>query len=325
MAAAKAKKKPADKEVFPDAEKAGNAFLHALGDELHGVRERLRFLSPSPPQLIHIEGGTAESRIALALWWAALLNCGQEDAPCTTCTSCMRIAANVHPDVFFFDGREESVKIDDVRALRPVMGEKPRFGSFRVVILAEAQSMRAEAANSLLKILEEPSRDTCFVFTVPQRERLLPTIVSRGWVLTLPQTISAVPSDERERTISDLLGIFAGNGTGWFQSSFCKSLKVSGSDAGEEGKGSKEASSAEALRNAQAVVNVIQKALMARHTGKTDGRLAEALQGISDNCALAADELCRQAQEELNCQVNPVYAIDSLAANLHMLVRGQGA
>ena len=92
------------------------------------------------------------------------------------------------------DGREGSIKIETVRELRTILGEAPRGDGKRVVILAEAQSLGVEAANALLKSLEEPRPGVCFLLLAPQRERLLPTLVSRGWVVTLAWPEAGTPS-----------------------------------------------------------------------------------------------------------------------------------
>ncbi len=301
MAAAKSRKSAED-IPFPDTHEAGNIFRPALSDEFSRIREKLRFLSSEPPQLLHIEGGEADSRIAMAVWWASLLNCGKPDAPCMACSSCTRIAMAVHPDIFFLDGREGSIKIDDVRGLRPILGEKPHFCSYRVVILAEAQALGIHAANSLLKILEEPSHDTCFVFTVPQRESLLPTLISRGWVLTLPRRSPAGAIEEKEAELFELLGEFIENGTGWFQSSVFKNMDAPG---------------------AQNIVIAVQKALMFRHIGQDKAHLARVFSCITDECALDIDELCRVSQDALANQVNPQYVVDALVTGIYGLVHGK--
>ena len=135
--------------------------------------------------------------------------------PCLSCSSCLRLGVNMHPDLILLDGREGSIKIDDVRGLRPILGEKPHFARWRVIIAAEAQSLGIEAANSLLKVLEDPCPDTCFVFTAPQRERLLPTLVSRGWVVTLPWPEAGRPLAEELRPWEQALGRFVSEGRGW--------------------------------------------------------------------------------------------------------------
>ncbi|MDR2891519.1 MAG: DNA polymerase III subunit delta' [Deltaproteobacteria bacterium] len=107
-------------------------------------------------------------------------------APCLDCPVCLRYVSKLHRDMFFFDGSAESIKIDEVREMRAVLGEPPREGRLRVVIFSEGQALGEAAANALLKSLEEPKPGTVFVLTAPQRERLLPTLVSRSWTLTLP-------------------------------------------------------------------------------------------------------------------------------------------
>lgn len=106
--------------------------------------------------------------------------------PCLECGTCRLVSGGGHRDLFILDGRAESIKIDTVRALRPVLGEAPHSARKRVVILAEAHFLVEAAANSLLKSLEEPRPGTVFILCTPQRRRLLQTLVSRSWVLTLP-------------------------------------------------------------------------------------------------------------------------------------------
>ncbi len=72
-----------------------------------------------------------------------------------------------------------------VRAMRAGLGDAPVAARYRVVILAEAQNLHPAAANALLKSMEEPLPGNIFVLTVPQRESILPTLVSRSMVLTL--------------------------------------------------------------------------------------------------------------------------------------------
>ncbi|MGE4298294.1 MAG: DNA polymerase III subunit delta' [Desulfovibrionaceae bacterium] len=152
----------------------------------------LRALAARPdrvPQVLILEGGATAQRAGMAFYWAALLNCrepGREaNAPCLACHSCRQVLGLAHRDIFLLDGEAASIKIDDVRALRSVLGEPPRGDGFRVIILAEAQELTVEAANSLLKALEEPKPLTSFLLLAPQRERMLPTLVSRGWTITL--------------------------------------------------------------------------------------------------------------------------------------------
>ena len=101
------------------------------------------------------------------------------------------------------------------RELRTILGEAPRGDGKRVVILAEAQSLGVEAANALLKSLEEPRPGVCFLLLAPQRERLLPTLVSRGWVVTLAWPEAGTPSTPELFQWEEALAEFMASGQGW--------------------------------------------------------------------------------------------------------------
>ena len=300
-----AARKSQPEERLPGVEEARAAFLPALDASLERVRGFLCAMRDEPPQLLHLEGGEASSRVALALWWAALLNCDRDEAPCLACPSCLRAGALMHPDVLLLDGRVSSIKIDEVRALRPLLGERPRFGRRRVIVLAEAQSLGMEAANSLLKVLEDPSPDTCFVFTAPQRERLLPTLVSRGWVLTLPWPEPGRPLPGELGVWEKALARFVSEGRGWFDMT-------------------QERSALDAPRAMQ-VVLVGQKALADRLAGRPGGALCAALEPLPPLLLPRLDELFSECQDALLAQVNPLLALDAMAARMHCLVRAAGA
>lgn len=175
----------ATEEQLPTREEAEAAFALALDARQERVRAALNKLASDPPQVLILEGGSVAERFSVALWHAARLNCPEGRPPCLHCPACLQIGANLFHDLYVLDGREGSIKIETVRELRTILGEAPRGDGKRVVILAEAQSLGVEAANALLKSLEEPRPGVCFLLLAPQRERLLPTLVSRGWVVTL--------------------------------------------------------------------------------------------------------------------------------------------
>ncbi|AMK11169.1 MAG: DNA polymerase III subunit delta' [Pseudodesulfovibrio sp.] len=158
--------------------------LAALRGQEHAVK-RLNAIAADPPQSIVIEGGDAEARVALSLYWAMRLNCESGSIPCGQCTACRQIADLAFNDLLFFDGREGLIKVDSVREKRSTWGQPPHGDGYRVTIFAEAQMFMTEAANALLKSLEEPRPGNVFILAAPQRERLLETLVSRSWVVTL--------------------------------------------------------------------------------------------------------------------------------------------
>lgn len=126
---------------------------------------------------------TAAAEIAMAL------NCADPQAEkksrrdpgraCGICLPCRQIRSNSHPDVFTVAPQDNLLRIDQIRKLIHTLAMKPFSARHRVVIIAKAQTMNPEAANALLKILEEPPQRTTLILTASHRSELLPTIVSR--------------------------------------------------------------------------------------------------------------------------------------------------
>jgi DNA polymerase-3 subunit delta' len=75
--------------------------------------------------------------------------------------------------------RANFIKINSVRHMRRDAALSAFEGGKRVFIISHAEEMNAEASNSLLKTLEEPSSDSVFILTTAHKEQLLPTILSR--------------------------------------------------------------------------------------------------------------------------------------------------
>ncbi|MBJ7539975.1 DNA polymerase III subunit delta' [Marinomonas transparens] len=105
---------------------------------------------------------------------------------CGHCHSCQLMSADTHPDFRVLDGEESSIKVDQVRLLVRQMSQKPQVGQNKVVLITHAQAMNINAANAVLKALEEPSERTYFVLTSSQSTSLLPTIRSRCLLVNVP-------------------------------------------------------------------------------------------------------------------------------------------
>jgi len=176
---------------------------------------RLGALASNPPQSVVIEGGNADERFAAAQWWAMRLNCTAPDKPCAGCAPCRQISDQAFSDLMVFDGREDLIKVEPIREARPIWGQPPHGDGYRVTILAEAQRLMTESANALLKSLEEPRPGNVFVLCTPQRERLLETLVSRSFVVTLAWPEVAANDSDIDEWCAAMVSFWQ-SGRGWF-------------------------------------------------------------------------------------------------------------
>jgi DNA polymerase-3 subunit delta' len=116
-----------------------------------------------------------------------LLCTGSTDArtiavdPCNTCLSCRKVLHSNHPDVHVIarPPDKQFILIEQIRALQSDSARKTLEGGYNIFILLNAHEMNVQAANSLLKTLEEPEPSVILLLTVTDANLLLPTILSR--------------------------------------------------------------------------------------------------------------------------------------------------
>jgi len=113
--------------------------------------------------------------------FAAHLNC-ENPAPeggCGACPSCRKYLSGNHPDITVVRPENGTIKINRIRELCRSLAYPPYESAIRVVILEDIHTMRPEAANSLLKTLEEPPENNVLILTAELSREILPTIISR--------------------------------------------------------------------------------------------------------------------------------------------------
>jgi DNA polymerase-3 subunit delta' len=128
--------------------------------------------------------GVGKESVARAL--AAALNCAKPvdgwDA-CGDCPSCWRMAAGTHTDFLVIrptsEHRQPQIKIGQIREFRRLTAYPPMEGGWRVALIKPAEDMQPEAANALLKTLEEPPARHLLILAAGSDADLFPTIVSR--------------------------------------------------------------------------------------------------------------------------------------------------
>jgi DNA polymerase-3 subunit delta' len=152
-------------------------------------------------------------KMALAINLAQALNCEAAGPPCGQCASCLKIASAKHADVQIIglgtdsDSAEAKpraeISIDQIRQVQHSASLPPFEGRYKVFIIDEAEFLSIEAANCLLKTLEEPIGKVVFIL-LTTNERLLPaTVVSRCQLVEL----FPIPVSEIETALSRNWGV----------------------------------------------------------------------------------------------------------------------
>lgn len=120
----------------------------------------------------------------VAIHFAKSINClGVGDAPCGDCISCRKTDAGNHPDTQIVSPAGAWIRIDQIRELQKRIIYRPLEGVRKIVILREAERMNLEAANCLLKTLEEPPAESVLILLTTNLDALLPTIRSRCQII----------------------------------------------------------------------------------------------------------------------------------------------
>ena len=183
----------------------------------YGNASAVRFLAAAlkSGKLSHaylFTGPKGVGRLTLARGLAQVLNCAtpQDGVPCGQCSACRRIEKGLHPDVQVLrrgqgqDGVEGAkVSIDAVRDLQHDASLQSYEGGWRVFIIDGAEELSAEAANALLKTLEEPPPRVMFILIAERPEQLPPTVRSRCQAVEL----TAAPLAEVRQALQERAGL----------------------------------------------------------------------------------------------------------------------
>lgn len=162
---------------------------------IHGQERAKRMLQNGLKQgkLSHayiFSGPAGSGRKQIAMKLAQAVFCTEmEDDACGACLECRKVEHGNHPGLHWISPEGSSIKIEQIRELQKQFAYRSRTDQKKMYVIEQAEKMTVQAANSLLKFLEEPSADVVAVLITENGQALLPTIQSRAqWIPFLPRS-----------------------------------------------------------------------------------------------------------------------------------------
>lgn len=149
------------------------------------------------PHAILLSGASGLGKLNLAQSLATFLLCQQpnyeQGTACAECPSCKLLQSGFHPDLYLLEAEEKSknIRVNQIRTLNQEVQKSAQLGGYKLVLIYPAESLNINAANALLKTLEEPEPKTQFILVSHQPSALPATIRSRcqNWQIKTPAAI----------------------------------------------------------------------------------------------------------------------------------------
>lgn len=166
------------------------SFEHIQGQELakQMIQNGLRGGRLSHAYLFHGPTGTGKMQMALSLAKAIFCERQQDDS-CGTCVSCRRFANDNHTGLHLIKPDGNTIKLDQIKSLQHELSFRADERQARVYIIEDTERMTTEAANRLLKFLEEPLSHIYAILITTNGHAVLPTIQSRvQWIPFSPMS-----------------------------------------------------------------------------------------------------------------------------------------
>lgn len=141
-------------------------------------------------------------KLKTAYSFAQLINCEnpQMGCPCGKCSSCKKIISGVHPDIKVINPEGSSIRINQIRQMQNNAYLKCYEGIYKVILIDDAHLMTLQAANSLLKILEEPPESTIIILISNDVKRIPSTVLSRCQIIKF----NPLSDSDMKEIISDM-------------------------------------------------------------------------------------------------------------------------
>ena len=156
--------------------------IYGQGPAIHILKQSIRNHHVAHAYLFTGPEGIGKKQTALAM--AQYLNCTAQDMEatdsCGQCPSCIQASHGSQPDILLLSPDEKgSIKIEPIRNLIAQVSLQSYESTYKIAIIDDAHLMTTDAANCLLKTLEEPTENTIFILITSRFQRLPATILSR--------------------------------------------------------------------------------------------------------------------------------------------------
>lgn len=161
---------------------------------VYTLQNALQNKKVSHAYIFHGPPGTGKKNTALAL--AKAIFCLRSDMEgCGQCVECRKVEHGNHPDLYMLEPDGTAVKIEQIRGLQREFAYRSAQSQTKIYMILHAERMTVQAANSLLKFLEEPNSNVVSILITENGHALLPTIRSRAqWVPFTPVAPQALAS-----------------------------------------------------------------------------------------------------------------------------------
>lgn len=159
--------------------------------------------------------GTGKLQFARHLALSLLCRETRNGAPCGRCTDCHLFRQGTHPDWSLLQPPKRLIVVDQIRDAIDFANTTSQRGGYKIICIEPAESMNLNAANALLKLLEEPPADTLLLLLAQQPGLLLATLRSRCQQLHLPlptrdQALAWLQTQEQGSAAAQLLDLAGG-------------------------------------------------------------------------------------------------------------------
>lgn len=138
--------------------------------------------------------------LEMALFLSKSLFCSEKTGifPCEKCRNCKLIEQEEFPDVTMIKPQNQVIKTERIRELVSQFSQSGIENQRQVFIIEQAEKMHVNAANSLLKVIEEPQSEIYIFFLTDDEEQMLPTIRSRTQIFQFKKHVSTLMSQLEE-------------------------------------------------------------------------------------------------------------------------------